>query len=377
VLTGLAVESINFSKEKKMPHFIQPIIQLFGNIAFADSKWLFSMLLLIPALVFASSRRKTLGHSQVGIHDNLHSMPLVGRLPTFALAVLIIGMSLTLAQPELVKISQNIIRLSRDFVIAVDISGSMRTPVKADEQKDFVLRNATPSTAPAATAADTSSPDTAPTETKPPTRAQAAREGVRQFLLHRDGDRIALITFDDRCYVDEPLGLNLRSVNNKLDEILYSGGGTNFDGPSDSGAEKGAIQCSIDHFIKMSKSTSRAFIMVTDGEDSINAQRAQQLAKQMQAEHIRMYVLGVGDSWTGTATPDLQKFVESIGGRVIRVGNNAQMQEGFKLIDDIEKTETTVATTEDRFALYPWFAAGTFCILIIMFAGAAFVREDV
>jgi len=359
-----------------MSHVIQPIEQLFGNIAFADSKWLLLMLLIIPALFFASSRRKTLGHSQVGIHDNLRSMPLVGRLPTFALGTLIIGIAMTMAQPELVKATQNIIRLSRDFVIAVDISGSMSEVVKVDEQKDFVLKNAPASTAPAATTAD-ASPTAAPAEAKPPTKAQAAREGVRQFLLHRQGDRIALITFDDRCYVDEPLGLNLRSVNNKLDEILYSGGGTNFDGPSDSGAEKGAIQCSIDHFIKMSKSTSRAFVMVTDGEDNINPQRAQQLAKQIKSEHIRMYVLGVGDSWTGSSTPDLQKFVESIGGRVIRVGNNAQMQEGFKLIDEIEKTETTVATTEDRVALYPWFAAGTFCILIIMFAGAAFVREDV
>jgi Mg-chelatase subunit ChlD len=361
-----------------MFHFIiQPIEQLFGNIAFADAKWLLLSLAVIPALFFASSRRKTLGHSQVGIHDNLRSMPFVGRLPTLAMVTLIIGMALTMAQPELVKATQYIVQLSRDYIISVDISGSMTTALKADEQKDFVLKNVSkPNDATTATA-NASTPPTAPAEAKPPTRNQAAREGVRQFLLHRKGDRVALITFDDRCYVDEPLGLNLRSVNNKLDEILYSGGGTNFDGLGDGSSEKGAIQCSIDHFIKMSKSTSRIFIMVTDGEDSIEPQRAQILAKQIKAEHIRMYVLGVGDSWTGNEAPDLQKFVESVGGRVIRVGNNAQMQEGFQLIDSIEKTETTVATTEDRVPLYPWFAAGTFCILIIMFACSAVVREDV
>ncbi|CAM5998897.1 unnamed protein product [Sphagnum balticum] len=363
-----------------MPHVIefimQDVKQLFSNIALADAVWLYLMLLIVPALLFASSRRKTLGHSQVDIVDNLRSMPFVGRLPTLALVGLIIGMALTMAQPELIKTRQNVIQLSRDFVIAVDVSGSMSEPVAANEQKDFVLKNipaliALPPKRTAVTEA------TAQAQSKPPTKAQAAREGVRQFLLHRQGDRIALITFDDRCYVDEPLGLNLRSVNNKLDEILYSGRGTNFDGKSERNSEPGAIQCSINHFIKMSKSTSRAFVIVTDGEDSIDSQRAQQLAKQIKDEHIRMYVLGVGDGWTGSSVPDLQKFVENVGGRVIRVGNDAQMQEGFQLIDSIEKTETTVATTQDRFALYPWFAAGTFCILIIMFAGAAFVREDI
>lgn len=359
---------------------------LFGNIAFADAKWLLLCLAVIPTAYFARTRRRTLGHSQVGIHSNLSSLPFIGRLPGLALCALLIGIAMTMAQPELIKAKQSIVQLSRDFVIAVDVSGSMSEPTKTDEQKDFVLKNAPPAPAAAPTASATpatpaatagSTPTAAPTEQKPPSKAQAAREGVRQFLLHRQGDRIALITFDDRCYVDEPLGLNLRAVNNKLDEILYSGGGTNFDGPSDSDGSKGAIQCSIDHFIKMSKSTSRVFVMVTDGEDSINPQRAAQLAKQMKEEHIRMYVLGVGDSWTGSSVPDLQKFVESIGGRVIRVGNNAQMQEGFKLIDSIEKTETVVATTNDHIALYPGFAAGSFVIFIIMLVGAAFVREDV
>ncbi|MDR3616433.1 MAG: VWA domain-containing protein [Candidatus Obscuribacterales bacterium] len=368
-----------------MFHFIiQPIEQLFGNIAFADAKWLLLSLAVIPALFFASSRRKTLGHSQVGIHDNLRSMPFIGRLPSLAMVTLIIGMALTLAQPELVKATQYIIQLSRDFVITVDVSGSMSEALKVAEQKDFVLKNAPAATSPAAPGAMTpaattadATPAPAAADAKPPTKAQASREAIRQFLLRRKGDRIALITFDDRCYVDEPLGLNLRSVMNKLDEILYSGGGTNFDGLGDGNSETGGIKCSIDHFIKMSKSTSRVFIMETDGEDNIDPQRAQILAKLIKEQHIRMYVLGVGDSWTGDKVPDLQKFVESVGGRVIRVGNLAQMQEGFKLIDEIEKTETTVATTEDRVPLYPWFAAGTFCILIFMFAFSAFVREDV
>ncbi|MFX4944945.1 hypothetical protein ABTB59_19400, partial [Acinetobacter baumannii] len=78
-------------------------------------------------------------------------------------------------------------------------------------------------------------------------------------------DRVGLITFDDRCYYSEPIG-KPESVVKKLDAILHSGGGTNFDGPSPSAREPGAIQCSIQHFVDMHATKTRVFIMVTDGE---------------------------------------------------------------------------------------------------------------
>jgi hypothetical protein len=210
----------------------------------------------------------------------------------------------------------------------------------------------------------------------------AAREGVKEFLDHRikGTDRVGLMTFDTRVYLSEPLGLNLKPVYDKLDDILHSGGGTNFDGPSGTSTDKGAIQGAIDHFKQLSSSKTKVLIMVTDGEDSMSPERMEELTRQLVQLHIKMYVIGVGDDWAKPDhTCDLKKFTEAepLNGMVLVAGNAQQLRDGFAKIDAIEASDTVIGGTEVKEQYYPYCAAASALFLLLWLLAAFLVGETV
>jgi von Willebrand factor type A domain len=349
---------------------------------FAAPLYFLFVLVALPCLWFAARRRKALGHSQVSIHDGIRSMPLLGRAPSFCRVLFIAGLIVIATQPQLINKLVHLVFQTRDFLITVDTSGSMSGQLKDPDQLKFAA-SPTPTTTPTAAPVNATTPDptavaTAPAAEKPkvPTRAMAAKEAVRQFLLRRKNDRVGLITFDDRCYYSEPIG-KPEAVTKKLDAILRSGSGTNFDGPSSTAKEPGAIQCSIQHFVEMHATKTRVLVMVTDGEDSIDADRAQVLGKAIHDEHIKMYVLGVGESWNGSTKQKLQEFVErpEVGGQVIKVGDSQQMREAFELIDKLETSKAETEVLKQAEELYQYFAAAAFLLLLFWAALSAYVRE--
>jgi Ca-activated chloride channel family protein len=333
-----------------------------------------ALLVLLPCVLFVIRHRKALGHSQIDALDGINAVPLIGRIPGICRNLFMVLIVLALAQPQTTqKISHTVVQ-SRAFVITVDVSGSMASELKDPDQQKFAQEKAggsNTSQTPVTTVARGSN-----VKPQKPTRAMAAREGVREFLLHRAHDLVALITFDDRCYYSEPLGTPA-AVLKKLDDILYSGGGTNFDGPSASSTEPGAIACSIQQLVEMKAPDSRVLIMVTDGEDDIDPSRAEVLARAMHEEHVKMFVLGVGEDWKSDNKPDLQKFVErpEIGGQVIRVGDARQMREAFDRIDKLERSNTEIETLEKSQELYPYFARPALILLIIWLCIAAYLRD--
>ena len=356
--------------------------------------YLLLVLLIVPALWWARRKRKALGHSQVSALDGMRS-PFIGRVPGICRTTFITLLIVMAAQPQLVQtISHQVIQL-RDFLITVDVSGSMHSALSDPDQLKFAQAaqasngstpNGTPSLTPGFPPSagpslfpgfSFAAPAASPTAAPQPTRAMAAREGVRQFLLRRKGDRVGLITFDDRCYYNEPIG-KPEAVAKKLDAILYNGGGTNFDGPSRSSSNTGAIAGSIKHFVEMHATKTRVLIMVTDGEDNIDEDRANVLAKAIHDEHIKMYVLGVGEGWTKSEKPDLQKFVErpDVAGQVIRVGDAQQMREAFDRIDKLEKSDTEIEVLKHAQELYPYLAFAAFFVLLIWIRVAAYVRDQ-
>jgi hypothetical protein len=346
---------------------------------FAAPLYFLLVLVALPCLWFAARRRKALGHSQVSIHDSIRSMPLLGRAPSICRVLFLTTLIVTAAQPQLIKLLTHLVIQTRDFLMTIDTSGSMNGDLKDPEQLKFAAitaQTAAPatSTAPDPTAATTAAP--AAEKPKVPTRAMAAREAVRQFLLRRKNDRVGLITFDDRCYYNEPIG-KPESVAKKLDAILHKGNGTNFDGPSSTSKEPGAIECSIRHFVEMHATQTRVLIMVTDGEDSIDDDRAQVLGKAIHDEHIKMYVLGVGESWNGSTKQKLQEFVErpEVGGQLIRVGDTQQMREAFELIDKLETSKAETEALKQAEELYQYLAGASFLLLFVWVCIAAYVRD--
>lgn len=320
---------------------------------------------IIPMLWLASRRRKTVGHSQVGLHRNVKSMPIFGWIPTVLLALTWVVLCVAISGPRLTEVTEKQTIQARDFVVVVDVSGSMSATLSDPAQQTFA--GPTGGTNPSDPAA------------RPPTRANAARQGVKLFVERRNGDRLALLLFDDDCYYVWPFTTDMTLIQKKLPLIdQYNGGGTNFGGPDPDRpwSKTGGIQGAINHFKELAASKTKVLIMVTDGEDSINPRRFDELTAQMKALGIKIYVLGVGEGWVSGGQNDLRRFVEGLGGKVIPVGDAQQMRDGFETIDRLEKSTVEIDRIQGFREIYQYFLFAALALALLYKTSSAFVRED-
>jgi Ca-activated chloride channel family protein len=247
---------------------------------------------------------------------------------------------------------------TRDFVITTDISGSMDETIKDPDQQNFA------------------SGQNAPTDgTQPPAlkKIDVAARAIKVFVTERQGDRVALLVFDTDTYYYWPLSRDLRVVASKADRVnKYTRGGTDFD--SDNGAVLGAVK----HFREASTAKTKVMIIVTDGEASISAERKELLTRTLTEMGIKVYVLGVGDSWVNNSpmTQDLRGLVEGLGGTVIPVGDAAQLRAAFATINQLEKSQVELekSVSYKPFSM-PFLIAAV--VLALLYLGlSALVRDD-
>jgi len=349
-------------------------------MSFGSPIYLAALIALAPMVWLASRRRKSVGHSQVSLHKNVGSTPFVGWIPTVLLVLMWTALCIGLAQPRLTQVTEKQTTQSRDFVVLVDVSGSMSSALQDPAQQTFVGQQTGQNGTGAPVNGAPTTPDGQPaTPPPPPTRANAARQGVKIFIDARTGDRVALLLFDDEVYYVWPLTSDLKTINRKLFLIdKYNGGGTNFDGPNPDNpwSKVGGIQGAINHFKQLSDAKTKVLIMVTDGEDSISPKRFAELTAQMQQLGIKIYVLGVGESWGNGSTPDLQRFAEGLGGKVIPVGNAQAMRDGFATIDRLEKSTVEIDRVQGFRELYQYFLYGALVFALLYKLSSALVRED-
>ena len=137
---------------------------------------------------------------------------------------------LALAGPE--RLGEPIVteNAARDTVLALDISGSM-------DERDFVAQDGTRKQ-----------------------RLEAVTDVLRPFIAERDGDRMALIVFGTRAFVQAPFTDDLQSLNGFLDQTQVGMAGPNT-------ALGDAIGLAIRTF-QGSEIEERLMILLSDGGDT-------------------------------------------------------------------------------------------------------------
>jgi Mg-chelatase subunit ChlD len=191
---------------------------------------------------------------------------------------------------------------------------------------------------------------------------------------------VGLLVFDDDTYYHWPLTDDLRIIKRKSQLLnKRSGGGTNFDGPSESSQGIGPLQAAINHFAEMGQAKTKVLVMVTDGESNISPKRFEELATQMEALGIRIYILGVGESWTSggaNMTADLRRFSDRLGGTVIPVGDAVQMRGAFDTIDRLEVSKVLLEKSISYKDIYHWFLAGSVLLFLLYLGATAVIRQE-
>jgi Ca-activated chloride channel family protein len=251
------------------------------------------------------------------------------------------------AKPERIGDELDVPVSGRNLMLAVDLSGSM-------DAKDFELGS------------------------RRVDRLTATKAVASDFIGRREGDRIGLILFGERAYLQVPLTLDRETVKTLLLEAFIGLAG-----------EKTAIGDAITLAVKRihdqgEDAQEQVLILLTDGANTageIDPLKAADLAQQI---GLRIYTIGIGaeqmvvSSITGgmrrvnpSADLDettLTQIATMTGGRYFRAKDTAGLQEIYRLLDEMEPVAEPEAGFRPVKSLYFWPLAGAFVLAVFLAA---------
>lgn len=228
---------------------------------------------------------------------------------------------LALARPQQLGEPIVIETAARDMVLALDISGSM-------DARDFV-------------AADGARMQ----------RLEAVKSVMRQFITERDGDRIALIIFGTKAFVQAPFTEDLASLAGFLDQTIVGMAGPNT-------ALGDAIGLAIRTF-DASDVDQRLMILLSDGADTSSRMTPVNAAALAAERGVTIYTIGVGDpEGSGEDRVDLgalEDIASRTGGQFFYASDETALGEVYARIDtqNPRKVETTSFRPTEDLAYIP------------------------
>jgi len=217
----------------------------------------------------------------------------------------------------------------RDLLVAVDLSGSMEYPDMRWQDEDI-------------------------------SRLGLVQHLLGDFLEHREGDRVGLILFGSKAYVQAPLTFDRRTVHIWLDEAKIGIAGKNT-------AIGDAIGLAIKR-LRERPTQSRVLILVTDGANNAGEIDPITAARLAAEESVKIYTIGMGadPQQTGTLSmlglnpsmdldePALKEISSITGGRYFRARDGQELQAVKETLDQLEPVAQQPTQARPARALYHW-----------------------
>jgi Ca-activated chloride channel family protein len=299
------------------------------------------LLLALPLLVWWTLRRRRqpgLTFSDLRLlapvppswRSRLRGIPLVLRV--VALAVLVIG----LARPQAENRLQDISSEGVDIVLALDQSGSMAAVDLGKKPGGY----------------------------DPVSRLDFAKRVVEGFIAGRQADRIGLVVFAGRAFTRCPLTLDYGLLTQVLQSVEIT---TRYDGTAIGMGLATAV-----NRLKESPAKSRVVILLTDGRNNTGEIDPETAARLARAMAVKVYTVGVG---TEGAAPipvqdpvfgpryvfqpvdldekTLRRIADETEGRYFRATDARTLEDIFRRIDALERTEVTVRERVRRSEMFP------------------------
>lgn len=236
-----------------------------------------------------------------------------------------------LARPERIGEPIVIEKAARDVVLAIDISGSM-------DQRDF-------------TGADRQRMQ----------RLDAVKSVVGRFVEERQGDRVALIVFGTRAFIQAPFTEDLRTVRELLDqtEVAMAGPHT---------AIGDAIGLAIRAF-EGSDIDQRLLILLSDGADTGSRMSPVNAAEIAARNGVEIHTIGVGDpEGAGENRVDiaaLEDIAARGNGQFFFADDEAGLTSVYARIDELSPRDVETLTFRPREPLGQWLLLADVIILLI------------
>lgn len=233
----------------------------------------------------------------------------------------------------------------RDIMMAVDLSASM-------SEDDFEIRG------------------------QRVNRLTATKWVAEDFIDRRVGDRVGLILFGEQAYLQTPLTFDRTTVRTLLleSQIGLAGRAT---------AIGDAIGLGVKR-LRERPEGQRVLILLTDGANTAGEVDPLQAAQLAAAEGLTIYTIGIGADekmvrglfGTRRINPSadldedtLQSIATQTGGRYFRARDTQQLEQIYRILDELEPIEQDPETFRPIKALFHWPLAMALILATLIFIG--------
>lgn len=234
------------------------------------------------------------------------------------------------AGPRWVGEPEPLKREGRNIMLALDLSGSM-------ELSDMLLNG------------------------RPASRLAVVKRAAEQFVQARVGDRIGLILFGTRAYLQTPLTYDRQSVLHRIDDATVGLAG-----------QTTSIGDAIGLAVKRLEDVpakGRMIILLTDGANNSGMLPPLKAAELAALDKIKIYTIGLGAESDPRAlggaffNPNpssdldeetLQEVAKITGGRYFRATDTQSLHEIYETINQLETVTQEQATIRPQHDYYPW-----------------------
>lgn len=264
---------------------------------------------------------------------------------------------LAAAGPRWIGEPESLTRDGRNILLALDLSGSM-------EINDMEING------------------------RPVSRLEVVKVAAKQFVQERIGDRIGLILFGSRAYLQTPLTYDHHNVLLRLEDATVGLAG-----------QTTSIGDAIGLAVKRLQDVparGRLIILLTDGANNSGILSPLKAAELAKLDDIKIYTIGLGadevhsmggflfgpNSAADLDEETLQKVAKITGGRYFRATDKQSLHSIYNTINQLETVNQDAATIRPQHDYYPWplaFALLLFLIWLAQKAGLSsrFTRQQV
>jgi Ca-activated chloride channel homolog len=200
---------------------------------------------------------------------------------------------------------------------------------------------------------------------------EVLRRTAREFIAGRAGDRIGLVVFGSKAYVQTPLTFDLNAVAGMVDEafIGLAGEGT---------ALGDAIALGVARLRTIPRG-ARVMILLTDGSSTEGVMTVPDATRLARHYGVRVYAIGIGSIASAVALqrgeglnePVLKRVTAQTGGLYFHAGEGAALPRIFAALERYEPAARDARHVRPTTELYAWPLALSLALALATLAAGA------
>jgi Ca-activated chloride channel family protein len=205
-------------------------------------------------------------------------------------------------------------------------------------------------------------------------RLEAAKDVVEIFIEGRQNDQIGLVVFGAEAFTQCPLTLDHGILATFLERLEIGMAG-------DATAIGSALGTAVKR-LRDSDAESKVVILLTDGRSNAGSLTPIKAAEIAATFDVKVYTIGVGATGEAPFLMDsifgqqvvhqnveideatLQRIAELTGGAYYRAEDTEALEEIYRRIDELEKTEITMESYMEYNERFRWFVLPAMALLL-------------